>query len=346
MKFAFSRPGFLTFKATDASIRPGSFQLVSTFARAWGWSLGKSSNDDLHMLASDIADLIATTAGDLRFTNLHCWQRDSAIPGRNDFEPGITPAANVAGQALGDLLRPRIPDLQLNQLGNRGDLTLCVVLVEPTEWWFGWHNSATVSQGWPGGVPQIQLPERAASRAWLKMHEAVLWGHVPIRECDIVAEIGSAPGGAAQYLLECGATVVAIDPAEMDPVIAAHPSLVHVRCRARNVPKRDLFGVRWLAIDINMPPSYTIEVIRDYVQNRRLDVQGVIATLKLPDWKLAEEVDRYRQEFVKMGLPFVRTRQLAFNRQEFCLVAMPKQSRPRRSKRNAHSAQQNASHEP
>lgn len=322
LRFAFSRPGFVTFKVIDASIRPGAFQLEATFARVWGWSVGKAKNDDQQELTTAVAEIISAVDNSSQFTMLHCWQRDTSMPGKAGFEPGISPVAAEAGQQLLETLQAQRPELQLNGVSKPGQPTLCVVLVERNEWWVGWHDAGTMSQRWPGGAPPIQLPPTAVNRAWLKMHEAVLWGQVPIQKGDVVAEIGSAPGGAAQFLLEHGATVIAIDPAEMDPAVAANPSLVHVRKRARRVPNEALKNVRWLTIDINMPPSYTIDVIRDYVETRDLTIRGVIATLKLSDWKLAERLEEYQHEFSEMGFDFVETRQLAFNRQEFCLVAL------------------------
>ncbi len=324
LRFAFSRPGFMTFKVTNPALQPGQFELVSTFARAWGWSLGKANSSDQNELAEAIAQQVASVAGDQNFTMLHCWQRDLALPGRNGFEPGISPVAATSAAILHGALLPQLPELQLNGTSRPGELTLCVVLVEPTEWWVGWHDAASLTQCWPGGAPPIEPPQNAVSRAWLKIHEAVLWGRVPIDSGDVVAEIGSSPGGASQYLLERGAAVIAIDPAAMDSAVAEHPALTHVRRRARDVPKRALLNVQWLTIDVNMPPSYTIAVLRDYVQARGLPVRGIIATLKLPDWKLATEIDNYRQQFIDMGFGFVQTRQLAFNRQELCLVALRK----------------------
>lgn len=333
LRFAFSRPGFMTFKVTDESIRPGKFQLVSTFARVWGWSRGKAKSHEPKELAAAVTEIISAVENSSHFTMLHCWQRDTAMPGKSGFEPGISPVAKEAGQHLLDAFTPQRPNLRLNGISQPGQPTLCVVLVERDEWWMGWHDAATITQQWPGGAPAIELPQMVVSRAWLKMHEAVLWGQVPIQKGDVVAEIGSAPGGAAQFLLERGVTVIAIDPAQMDPTVAEHPSLLHVRRRARDVPKRVLKDVRWLTIDVNMPPSYTIEVIRDYVQIRGLPVRGIIATLKLPDWKLAEDIDNYRQQFFQLGFPFVETRQLAFNRQELCLVALRKRRTPSRPRR-------------
>lgn len=329
LRFAFSRSGFLTFKVVDSAIRAETFELESTFARVWGWSVGKAKHDDQHELAADISQQVSALADTHQFTMLHFWQRDTAMPGRNGFEPGISPVAKAASEILANKLQDQLPGLQVNGTSKPGQHTLCVVMVEASEWWLGWHHTSSVAQSWPGGAPPIELPQPAVNRAWLKIHEAVLWGQVPLQEDDVVVEIGSAPGGAAQYLLERGTKVIAIDPAAMDPLVADHPSLEHVRRRARDVPKRQLLDAKWLTIDVNMPPSYTIEVVRDYVQMRGLPVRGVIATLKLPDWKLASEIPDYQQQFELMGFRYVQTRQLAFNRQELCLVALRKPARRR-----------------
>lgn len=314
---AFSRPGFITFKC-DPAIQPGSFHLVSTFARTWGWSLGRTTGDDIATLAGEVVQ----KSGTAKLPLVHCWQRNQRVPGDDGFEPGISPLAELAGQSLlaASAAAGHSPDL--NRRARPGERVLDVVLVEPGEWWFGWHSSETVPQSWPGGVPPVEQEGDRVSRAWLKISEAVLWGQVPIRAGDAVAEVGSAPGGAAQFLLERGAIVVAIDPAELDPAVAAHPNLTHIRRRAKDVPRRDLADIRWLVVDVNMPPNYTLDVIEDYVSSPHLHVRGIIATLKLSEWELAAEAASWRERVRKLGFADVRTRQLAFNRQEICLVAL------------------------
>lgn len=328
LRFAFSRPGFMTFKVVDPKIKPKTFRLWSTFARVWGWSTGKATNDDSELLATDMAAQITSLCRKVPLTSLHVWQRDTSVPGKGGFEPGVSPVAQQAADQLVEKLKPEFPYVECNRNSTPEERTVCVIVVAPNEWWLGWHNATSKTQTWPGGVPSIQLPGNAVNRAWLKIHEAVLWGQLAIRSTDTVAEIGSSPGGASQYLLSLGAKVVAIDPAAMDSSVTANESLVHVRRKARDVPKRNLENVRWLTIDINMPPSYTIEVIRDYVQDRGLPLRGIVATLKLPDWKLATELSTYRKQLEDLGFGSVMTRQLAFNRQEVCLVAIRKRRQP------------------
>ena len=86
--FAFSRPGFLTFKLDETQHLPGDFDLQSVFARAYGFSLGQVKADNEEQLARAVWQ----TFGDRPFQCIHVWERDRAEAGEHGFEPGITPA--------------------------------------------------------------------------------------------------------------------------------------------------------------------------------------------------------------------------------------------------------------
>ena len=45
------------------------------------------------------------------------------------------------------------------------------------------------------------------------------WSDLPLEPDDECVEIGCAPGGASQALLERGLFVTGIDPADVDPVV-------------------------------------------------------------------------------------------------------------------------------
>ncbi len=89
---------------------------------------------------------------------------------------------------------PALP--ALNETARAGELVLDCVLVEPFEWWLGWHRADAVETRWPGGVPPLVAPKRMISRAYLKILEALLWSELPISEGDHCIEIGSSPGGS------------------------------------------------------------------------------------------------------------------------------------------------------
>jgi 23S rRNA (cytidine2498-2'-O)-methyltransferase len=96
IRLAFSRPGFVTFKLPPGHGLSGDFDLASVFARTCGFSLGKVTGDH----AEAMADRVWQIAGDRPLDHLHVWQRDPAMPGDHDFEPGITPVADAVGRII------------------------------------------------------------------------------------------------------------------------------------------------------------------------------------------------------------------------------------------------------
>jgi 23S rRNA (cytidine2498-2'-O)-methyltransferase len=137
-----------------------------------------------------------------------------------------------------------------------------------------------------------------------------------------VVELGCAPGGASQALLDAGLLVTGVDPAEVDPAVAEHPRFNHVRARVATAPKRLLRGAHWLAADMNVTPKYTLDAVEAVVTNKDISVRGMILTLKLADWSLADELPACVDRVRGWGYKDVRLRQLAFNRQEVCLAAL------------------------
>lgn len=318
LSFAFSRPGFVTFKLSSDLKLPLKFALASTFTRTCGWSVGRADGNDGAALVEQIA---ASPAAQL-CKHIHVWQRDRAVPGQRKFEPGQTALAKAVGQQIAAAPVFSGRDVQLNRAARTDDLVLDVAIVEPNQWWFGFHYVSTVAGRWPGGVPFLDTDTEVASRAYFKLREALLWAGISIQEGDICAEIGSAPGGACQFLLESGAKVIGVDPAEMEPEILKHKNFTHIRRRGNEVKKKDLKDVKWLFADLNATPTYTLDAITEIVTSQHVDVTGMILTLKMTDIKMAEEVAAIRARVKKLGFNVVKTRQLSFNRGEFCLAAV------------------------
>ncbi len=203
------------------------------------------------------------------------------------------------------------------------------MIVDDNEWWVGYHRVHSVVSGWPGGFLQASLPAEAVSRAWLKMHEALLWSGFDLKPGQSCVEIGSAPGGAAQFLLAQGLDVIGIDPAKMDPVVLADPHFRHILKRSKEVPRREFVGVDWLTCDINLPPNYTLDAVKAIVTHPGVRFKGMLLTLKLVEWSLAEEIPKFLEKIHSWGFPQVRARQLHHNRQEICVAASRPPSRRR-----------------
>ena len=137
-----------------------------------------------------------------------------------------------------------------------------------------------------------------------------------------LAEIGSAPGGASQALLARGLDVLGIDPAEMHPSVAAHPRFRHIRRRAAQVPRREFRKVRWLTADMNVAPNFTLDAVEGIVTHAEVHVRGLLLTLKLPEWSLAEHIPEYLDRVRSWGYNLVHARQLQHDRREFCVAAL------------------------
>jgi 23S rRNA (cytidine2498-2'-O)-methyltransferase len=324
LRFAFSRPGFVTFRVADAA-GDSSPALRSPFARTWGHSLGKATSADMVERVRKVWMSAATLHGPngsaQRTPHLHVWQRDSALPGDEGFDAKVETPAQAAGVQLLAGRPDSTTPLSLNAEVRVGESVLDCVLVEPHEWWLGSHRAESPETRWPGGVPLLIAPEGMISRAYLKIEEALRWSELPIRPGDRCVEIGSAPGGSCEALLERGCIVTGIDPAEMDATVLANPRFTHVRARARDVPRAVFRDFRWLMSDTNVAPKHTLDTVEAIVTAHDVRLEGLVLTLKLTDPRSAAELPAFHKRIRGWGYGHVRARQLAFNRQEVCVVA-------------------------
>ncbi len=323
-RIAYSRPGFLTFKLPAGHALADDFDLGSVFARAYGFSVGKVSGEN----PAAMAEQVWQTWGDRAVDRIHVWQRDTAAAGEHGFEPSITPLALEAAAALAEACpykeRLEAAAFDPHQPANIGDAVLDCVIVNPGEWWVGRHRARSVLSRWAGGIMPLELPPEAVSRAWLKMEEALRWSQLPIPAGAKCAEIGSAPGGASQALLARGFRVLGIDPAEMAPEVLSNPRFTHIRRRVSQVRRREFRSVRWLMADMNVAPNYTLDAVEAIVTHREVSIRGMLLTLKLFEWKLAEQLPECVERVRGWGFNHIQVKQLARHRQEVCLAALQK----------------------
>jgi 23S rRNA (cytidine2498-2'-O)-methyltransferase len=104
LRFAFSRPGFLTFKLGSNLQLPDNFAHKLVFARAAGFCLGKTSGTTPAKRADSVWKLV----GDRAVTQLHVWPRDRHSPGFRDYEPGMTPEAVAAERLIREVGEPTL----------------------------------------------------------------------------------------------------------------------------------------------------------------------------------------------------------------------------------------------
>jgi 23S rRNA (cytidine2498-2'-O)-methyltransferase len=350
---SFSRPGFVTFKNTGELL--GDVQLAArswVFARTGGIALGSLTGTGLDTLASEMwrSEHVAALVKEGPLADLHVWQRDALPPGAEPGESVVTPLAEeieatVRAAAPECCVNLRHGDRKRRRPTKRGGRVLDIVVVEPNQWWLGHHRAETLAERWPGGAIPVEMPDHAVSRAYAKMEEALAWSGLPLAAGDECVEIGCAPGGASQALLDRGLYVTGVDPAEVDPVVLEHPHFRQLRKRGKEVRRHEFIGVRWLAADMNVAPQYTLDTIEAIVTHPDVAIRGLVLTLKLADWSLAERLPEFADRVRGWGYRDVRMRQLATGGQEVCLVALRRKALrrlggKRRSKRGQRGAEE------
>ena len=329
LRAAFSRPGFVTFKATGDWDAKRVGKMRSIFARYRGLSLGKVQCGDVDDFGnvSDAATRVWETAKEIRVDRLHVFPRDLAMPGTDDFEPRLD--ANCA--KIHNILYQQCPYREKLSAGaaeyllpaERKETVLDIALVSPTEWYIGYHFADHWRTLQPGGIADVVRPIDAVSRAYLKFEEALRWSEFPVKLGSRWLDIGAAPGGASQALLARGAEVFAVDPAEMAPPLYKNPNLFHLRGRLNQIKCSSYRKARWVVTDMNVAPNYTLDVLEDCVLRKDMKIQGLLFTLKLLKWDLIADIPSYVQRIKNWGYGKIALKQMQFNRQEI-MVAVKK----------------------
>ena len=316
LRFAFSRPGLTTFKvdAAHADDAPGS-----SFARAWGRSLGRATT-----VAEVLALLDPLTTAPVR---LHVFERDPDRPAdeRDAAIVGTRPAE------LERALREAAPGRFLDGTQAVDGELVFDVITAPSELpddglLVGWHRHDRSHGPWPGGVTHVPIPAAAPSRAWAKIEEAIRWSGLEPRAGERAVELGSAPGGASFALLERGLEVHGVDPGAMAPAVLAYRgasgnTFIHHAMPAAEVDRRAVpRPIHWLASDINLAPMVALRYVERFVALARGTLKGAFITLKLNDEGIFEALPRLASRVERLGAREVRYTQLPSHRSEIVAI--------------------------
>jgi 23S rRNA (cytidine2498-2'-O)-methyltransferase len=295
LRFAYSRPGLVTFKSNLAisdDDPPGS-----PLARVWGRSIGpaRSPDDAAHQLAMLGAD------------RMHVFGREPEV-----IEVGAWLAAATSRLAV-----PSGPS-ELGELV--ADLIVAPEPAEPA--WIGVHRADDHHARWPGGMVPAHVPDDAPSRAYAKIEEAIAWAELPVEAGQVALEIGCAPGGAMLALARRGLEVWGVDTAELAPVVRAEPRVHHLAIKVgalrwEQLPPR----IDWLLVDVNLAPQVALHEIARLMPPLRAQLRGAVITLKLNDDAVVAEVPALVERIHGLGFDSVRLRHLPSNRREICAVA-------------------------
>lgn len=328
LKFAYSRPGFLTFKRTDAQLNL-DFELRSIFARSYGVSIESLKNSEVSKLPGMIQALLTLTKKSRM--RLHVWERDFYHP-TETLHASQKEEMSVLAQELEKRIRGELPPFfEDSPVALPGDLVLDVILIEKDQIWIGAHLHSIAHSPWPGGRPPLTLPEDAPSRAYLKIEEALLWSGAQLVPGDTAVEIGSSPGGASFALLERGLHVVGIDPAKMNSKLIQNPRFHHIPKPVAQVLREDLpESIQWLLLDMNVEPRISLFAVDRLVSRMKPSLLGIFLTIKLNQWKIADEIPGMLEHIRVMGMVRLKAAQLSTCRQEVLIFGLTRRGLSRK----------------
>jgi 23S rRNA (cytidine2498-2'-O)-methyltransferase len=343
LRFAFSRPGFITFKDADpadpaldsadpaldsADPAPAALAIErGIFTRLWGEVLGQ---------AKDPAALAVLAATIPAGAVVQAFERDERLPG--DEPVGFVPGARVraalegmpgAHDAHGTVGAVEFPGAAPARPLRPGEPVYSFIWVDEGHVFLGRHAHSERLSGQPGNAAVIPLPAESPSRAYLKIEEAILRFKPEAPAGRRVLEVGCAPGGATTALLNRGLRVTGVDPQFMDKAVAARSGFDLVRKPARFVTADDLRNCNpdWLAMDMSIAPLEALDELGHILSLLRklhrsgLALRSGFLTLKLNDWSFAASIPLYLKRIEQLGFSGLVPLQLCANRQEFFVWA-------------------------
>jgi len=311
LRFAFSRPGFVTFKDDDDTHPLISDPAPCIFTRLWGISLGQAKNE------TEFSTLMQSVPGD---AILHGMERDVFMPG--DEPEGFVRNARV---------RPLVEKWRGSKAirtPKPGDWVYDLVWIDDFHVHLGKHLHTDAIDPMPGNCPEIPLPEESPSRAYLKIEEAIHRFKPEIRPGMNVLEIGCSPGGATTAMLNRGMRVTGVDPKRMDPRLYRRKGFTSVQKMAKVVTPSDLQqNPDWIVMDMNIAPLEAIDELSHVIQclkrnfGKTLALKRGFLTIKLNDWRFADSIPLYLRRLEAIGFRDLMPTQLCSNRQEFFVCA-------------------------
>ena len=165
---------------------------------------------------------------------------------------------------------------------------------------------------------------RPLNRAELKLREALEAFGIEPGAAWRALDVGAAPGGWTKVLAETVAEVVAVDPAALDPAVAALPNVRHLRCRAEGLDSQDVGPVDLLVNDMNIAGADSAAVMCS-LADLLGDGAPALMTVKFTSgrWRrlLKDATGRLAERY-----DVVATRRLPHNRNETTLFLRTKPS--------------------
>ncbi len=128
--------------------------------------------------------------------------------------------------------------------------------------------SPATSEPFPGGeYTFLENKTDPPSRAYLKLWEAFTRLGVRPAPGETCLDLGGSPGGWTWVLAECGARVVCVDKAPLDPRIAGLPSATFRRGSAFALDPSREPPVDWLFSDVVCYPARLLSLVKRWLES-------------------------------------------------------------------------------
>lgn len=202
----------------------------------------------------------------------------------------------------------------------KGETVTLIMMAGIDEFWVGSYTLRGDQFQTPGEVSSI-IEKEVPSRAYYKIAEAYEAFDLPFDNQEVVLELGSAPGGASQFLLEQDMRVLGVDPAEMDAKILKNFNFKQIKKPFETLSENDFRSdVDWIISDINLPPTVVLKEV--FRLMTFLNPRGLVLTLKMNELKHLEVVASVREQFRKQGFSRVELKYLPSHKKEIALIAL------------------------
>ncbi len=169
-----------------------------------------------------------------------------------------------------------------------------------------------------GGRTRMRRDAEAPSRAAMKLDEALEGLTVAPSRGEVCVDLGAAPGGWTQRLVARGAKVIAVDPANLTPALAASPRVEHLKASAFTYEPDG--PVDWLFCDMAWRPLEVAQLLAKW--GRKGWALHLVANIKLPMKDKNPLLHRVRHTLVVLGgWNHLTMRQLYHDRDEVTVTA-------------------------
>ena len=197
--------------------------------------------------------------------------------------------------------------------------TVLSCCVSPAGVSVGLNRAGTSLSDWPGGRVRLSAGKEQVSRAEFKLEELFQAFPVPLPAQGHVLDLGASPGGWTRILRQRGLTAWAVDPAELDPRIAADPGVHHIRTTAGDFLRSSNQRFDAAVNDMRMDPVASCQVMLELAG--RLNARSLaVITLKTGAHRPLETVRRCLK-VLSAKYEVLHARQLHHNRREVTVVA-------------------------